>query len=159
MFRINRKTDYAVRVMLCLARRPFGARLNTQLIQDEMLIPGALLHRIIADLSRFQLVRTFPGPGGGVELARPAENISLRHVWEAIEGPLCISDCLVAPEECPFSTTCPVLSRWARIQSLLVRELEATTLAQLAPEAGCTDTRQMVLGGSKSALELYLPSE
>jgi Rrf2 family protein len=135
MFRINRRTDYAVRVMLCLARRPPDVRLPTQTIQDEMLIPRAFLQRIIADLSRAELVRTFPGPSGGLELARPAETINLRHIWEAAEGPLLISDCIEAPEECPLEPACPVRSRWGRLQSLVVNELEATSLDQLAMES------------------------
>lgn len=135
MFRVNRKTDYAIRVMLSLAKRPKGARLSAQVIQAEMLIPRAILQRIIADLSRSKLVNTFPGPGGGSELARPAATITLRNVWEAIEGPLLISDCLKAPAECPLDVACPVQARWSRLQSLVMNELEATTLAHLASEA------------------------
>jgi Rrf2 family protein len=135
MFRINRKTDYAIRIMVCLARRPFGARLPTQEIQTEMLIPRAFLQRIIADLSKNELIRTFPGPNGGLELARPAESINLKHIWEAVEGPLLISDCLQTPGECPLDADCPVRRRWCRLQALLVHELEATSLQQLGLEA------------------------
>ena len=112
MFRINRRTDYAIRVMVCLAKRPAGARLPTPAIQDEMLIPRAFLQRIIADLSRAELVRTFPGPSGGLELARPSGEINLRHIWEAVEGPLLVSDCLESPGVCPLDSGCPVHFRW-----------------------------------------------
>jgi Rrf2 family protein len=135
MFRINHKTDYAIRVMVCLARRPFGARLPTQTIQTEMLIPRAFLQRIIADLSKSELIRTFPGPSGGLELARPAESINLKHIWEAAEGPLLISECLKAPGECSLDAACPVRRRWRRLQSVLLQELEAASLEQLALEA------------------------
>jgi Rrf2 family protein len=135
MFRINRKTDYAIRIMVCLARRPFGTRLPTQEIQTEMLIPRAFLQRIIADLSKNELIRTFPGPSGGLELARSAESINLKHIWEAVEGPLLISECLQAPGECPLDAACPVRRRWCRLQALLVHELEATSLQQLGLEA------------------------
>jgi Rrf2 family protein len=135
MFRVNRKTDYAIRIMVCLARRPFGTRLPTQEIQTEMLIPRAFLQRIIADLSKHELIRTFPGPSGGLELAWPAESINLKHIWEAVEGPLLISECLKTPGECPLDADCPVRRRWCRIQALLVQELEATSLQQLGLEA------------------------
>jgi Rrf2 family protein len=135
MFRINRKTDYSVRVMLCLARRPFGARLSTQAIQNEMLVPRPYLQRIVADLSRAGLIRTFPGTNGGLELARPPYAITLRHIWEAAEGILLISDCLRAPGVCPLGEGCSVQTRWGRLQAMMVRELESTTLEQLALEA------------------------
>lgn len=139
MFRINRRTDYSVRVMLALAKRPFGERLSTRAIQDEMLIPRSFLQRIIADLSRADLLATYPGPNGGLQLSRPAEQITLRHIWEAIEGELLISDCLKAPGECPLNSGCPVRSRWVRLQSMIVHELERTNLAELAAEASSQD--------------------
>lgn len=135
MFRINRRTDYAVRVMLALAKRPPGARLATQAIQDEMLVPRSFLQRIIAELSKAGLIVTFAGASGGLELRSPAEGINLRHIWEAIEGPLLISDCLKGAHECPLDESCPVRCRWARLQAMIALELERITLAQLAHDA------------------------
>jgi len=135
MFKINRRTDYAVRVMLCLARRPPGARLATQRSQQEMRIPRAFLQRIVADLARLGLVNTFAGPNGGLELAQPAAAINLRHIWEAVEGPLLISDCLEGEAACPLEPGCPVNQRWRRLQALIGHELESITLAELVEEA------------------------
>lgn len=135
MFRVNRRTDYSVRVLLSLAKRPFGTRLPTQVIQDEMLVPRPFLQRIIADLSKADLIVTYPGVNGGIQLARPAEAINLRQVWDAIESPLMISDCLKSRDECPLGRACPVRSRWARLQMMIAREMEATRLDELASEA------------------------
>lgn len=135
MFKINRRTDYAIRVMLSLAKRPFGERLSTQAIQDETLVPRPFLQRIIADLSRTGLIHTYPGPSGGLQLAHPAQEVNLHQIWEAIEGPLQISECIAAPQDCPLSTGCPVRRRWGRLQNLIVAELQASTLDQLAREA------------------------
>lgn len=132
MLRINRRTDYAVRVILALARRPAGARLSTRDIQREMLVPRAFLQRIIADLSKTHLLQTFPGPNGGLQLARPAEAISLRDVYEAIEGPLVISECLQVDGECPLDAACPVRPEWSRLQAMIVQELGSVTMKQLA---------------------------
>jgi Rrf2 family protein len=134
MLKINRKTDYAVRVCLALARRPWGTRLSTQAIQDEMLIPRPFLQRIIAELSQAGLLHTSAGPNGGLQLARPPEDITLRDILQVIEGPLCLSDCLVTPQECPLSTECPVRSRWSRLQTIILMELERTTLRQLVED-------------------------
>lgn len=135
MFKINRRTDYAVRVLLCLAKMKPGTRLPTAHIMQEMLIPKAYLQRIIADLAREGLIATYAGPNGGIELSRPAEVITLRDVWEAIEGEMLISDCLKAPGECPLDESCPVRSRWGRLQAMLLHELEAITMAELASDA------------------------
>ena len=148
MFRINRRTDYAVRVMLCLAKRPYGTRLSTQIIQDEMLTPRAFLQRIIADLSKVNLICTYPGPNGGVQLARPAAEVNLRHIWEAIEGPLLISECLEAPQDCPLNAGCPVRPRWGLLQTVIAQELESISLDQLAAEAWQLGRTSMSKSGS-----------
>lgn len=135
MMRINRRTDYAVRVVLSLAKHLVGTRRSTQEIQDETQIPRPFLNRIIADLSRGGLILTFTGPNGGMELSRPAEAINLRQVWEAIEGNLVISDCLVAPGGCPLSPNCPVRCRWRRMQNLMLKELEDISFDDLAQDA------------------------
>ena len=74
MLRINRQTDYAVRVLLALAKKPPETRLSTAEIREEMLIPKSVSLRIVADLARGGFIKTFPGRDGGIKLAHPAEN-------------------------------------------------------------------------------------
>ncbi len=142
MLRINRKTDYAIRVMLALAKHGEGARVSTQQIQEEMQVPHAFLQRIIADLSRRKMILTYPGPNGGLQLAHSIDSVTLLDVYEAIEGPLLISPCLEGPRECPLDEGCPVRPRWGRMQSLVTHELAAVTLSQLAEEAAQIKTRR-----------------
>jgi len=142
MMKINRKVDYAVRVLLALAKRPASSRLSSYEIQAQMLIPRPFLQRIIADLSHVELLHTFPGPNGGLELGRLPDEINLRQVWEAIEGPLVLSDCLVAPGDCPLSGACPVRCRWSRLQAVMLKELEGITLADLAEDAAAIAAHQ-----------------
>ena len=132
--RINRRTDYAIRVMLALAEHPYGERLSTKSIREEMLVPRAFLERIIAELSRAKLIVTFPGPNGGIQLSEKPETINLLQIWEAIEGALMISDCLQSPEECPLHEDCPVHGCWGKLQKVIQRELEAITISQLSIE-------------------------
>jgi Rrf2 family protein len=135
MFKINRRTDYAVRVGVALALRPASSRVPTQAIQAEMLIPRPFLQRIIAELCRARLLQTYPGPNGGIQLARPAGQITLKDIVIAMEGKICVSDCLTAQQSCPLSCDCPVRLRWGRLQSTLLNELSKTTLLDLAREA------------------------
>lgn len=135
MIRINRQTDYAVRVILSLARRGENERASTSQIQQEMLIPPSLAQRIVADLARGGFVLTYPGRDGGLTLARPAREINLRQIVEHFEGKVFISDCLVDAGECPFDNNCPVRFRWARLQSLMMQELEQITFEDLAQDA------------------------
>ncbi len=137
MLRINRRTDYAVRVVLALAKQGEGARLSTPTIQKEMLIPAALMPRIVAELAKAELIRTFPGRDGGMVLARRAKDISIRDVVEAFEGPILLSQCLESrgEEDCPFRANCPVSPKWGRVQVAMLREMAAISFEDLAREA------------------------
>src|SRR5512140_3525627 len=118
MLRINRQTDYAVRVVLALAKHGEGARVSTATIQREMLIPAALMPRIVAQLAKTGLVRTFAGRDGGLMLPCPPGQITLRDVVEAFEGPVLLSRGLevTGEDDCPFQATCPVRTKWGRVQ-------------------------------------------
>jgi Rrf2 family protein len=137
MFKINRQTDYAVRVLLALAKAGEGVRLSSGAIRQEMLIPPALMSRIVAQLARAELVNTFPGREGGLMLPRPASQITLKDVVEAFEGPILLSECMQVKgeDDCPFQSNCPVRSKWGRIQVVMLREMAAITLESLAQEA------------------------
>ena len=135
MIRINRQTDYAVRLILSLARREEGKRVSTAEIRKEMLIPPALAQRIVADLARGNFILTFPGRDGGLVLSRPPREINLRQIVEHFEGKFFISDCLVDGGDCPFDNNCPVRFRWTRLQSQIIKELEQITFEDLAQDA------------------------
>ncbi len=137
MLKINRQTDYAVRVVLALAKSGAGARLSSSDIQKEMLIPKAFMGRIVAQLSRGGLINTFAGRDGGMSLPRPASQITLKDVVELFEGPVLLSQCMEVKgeDDCPFQSNCPVRPKWGRIQVAMMREMAAITFEDLAKEA------------------------
>ena len=136
MLKINRQTDYAVRIILALAKQGEEARRSSSEIQQEMLIPAALMPRIVAQLAHAGLLKTFPGREGGLMLPRPAAQITLRDVVEAFEGPILLSECLQAQgeDDCPFRIDCPVSPKWGRVQVAMLREMAAITFESLAQE-------------------------
>ena len=135
MIRINRKTDYAIRVLLALAKQEGDTTLSTSKIQQEMLIPKALSLRVVAELAHGGFILTYPGREGGLKLARPASEINLRQVVTYFESNFSVSDCLTEASECPFNQECPVRTRWGRLQAIILNELETCTFDQLAREA------------------------
>ncbi|MCS7010849.1 MAG: Rrf2 family transcriptional regulator [Anaerolineales bacterium] len=144
MFRVNRQTDYAIRVVLALAKQPPGTRLSSADIGKEMLIPAAFLSRIVAQLAQAQVVQTFPGRDGGLQLARPPEEISLREIVDLMEGPLLLSECMLGEQACPFEHRCPVRTRWQRLQAVILEELEKTKFSHLAQEANAIHSNPLL---------------
>ena len=134
MLKINRQTDYAVRVILALSKKEMGKRFSTSEIGREMLIPPALLQRIVAELSSGGFINTQAGRDGGISLARVPKEITLLQVVEQFEGELYLSDCILKPGECPFETRCPVHCQWVRLKNLLRDEMSRVTFEQLVEE-------------------------
>ncbi len=139
MIRINRQTDYAIRMLLALAKRPAGERLPTSAIRREMLIPPVLAQRIVATLAHNGFIVTYPGRDGGVQLARPPKQINLRQVVETFEGDISLSDCLSGEVACPFDGKCPVRCHWVSLQESLLKQMEEITFEELAKEAGAIE--------------------
>ncbi|HRQ42529.1 MAG TPA: Rrf2 family transcriptional regulator [Chloroflexota bacterium] len=134
IFQINRRTDYALRIMIELAVQA-DVCLPVREISRRTSVPKAFLHKITADLVKAGLVQTQPGPGGGLLLSVPTEQINVQHILEAMDGPICLNICLLRPHECPRDQLCPGHDFWGRLQTILVQQLQATTLADLAAEA------------------------
>jgi Rrf2 family protein len=86
--RLSIQAQYAVCGMFDLAYNGGDQPVQVRVIGERQQIPARYLEQIFQRLRRAKLVRGKRGPGGGYVLARPAGEITLRHVIEAVEGPL-----------------------------------------------------------------------
>ena len=129
---ISRRTDYGVRIVLDLAALPQDERTAAHDIADRQQIPRPFLAKIVSQLCLAGLVTTYRGAGGGVALAKPAAEITLLEVVEALEGPVRLNRCVIRPDDCPRNTYCPVHLVWSQAQADLVDRLGHTTFEILA---------------------------
>jgi len=140
MLRISRDADYAARTVLHLAGAGEGERITVREVAERRLIPKALIRRVVSRLAGAGILKTSRGRGGGIALARPASEISLLHVVEAIEGRIVLSDCVPHPKECPLSTDCPVRSCWDDTMNEIRNSLGRRSFADMVPNRGRTET-------------------
>ncbi len=127
---ITRQADYAIRAVLYLSGLKPTERAATSHIAEDQGIPPSFLAKIISQLSIAGLIHTSRGAKGGVNLARPAESISILDVVEAIDGPLALNECTLNPQGCTRSEGCPMHSIWCEAQADLVHRLDSTSFAQ-----------------------------
>jgi len=94
--RISCKVEYGIRALLDLALHgQQGPSLSRETAQRQG-IPETYLNQLLLQLRRSGLVSSVRGPRGGHMLARPAVNITVLDIVEALEGPL-----VVVPEGMP----------------------------------------------------------
>lgn len=104
-----------------------GRRVTAGNMATALGVSEAHLSKVLQRLTKAGLVRGTRGPGGGYRLTRPAGQISLREVYEAIEGALTVDHCLLGAPVCG-QKTCPVASLFERLGREMVRALGRTTL-------------------------------
>lgn len=127
---ITRQTEYAIRTMLELAKSPEEV-LSTRYISERQDIPEDFLKKTIKLLALADLVITQRGTGGGVRLAKPAEQITMLDIITAVEGPICLNVCLAPAYDCPNQPTCPSRQVFKKAQDALVAELQKQSLAEM----------------------------
>ena len=70
-------------------------------------------------------------------MAKGAKDISIKEVYESIEGPLVLMHCLEKGEEyCPYCSVCTQISVWEKAQNLLASYLAGVSLGDIADHGG-----------------------
>ncbi len=133
---LTRRGDYAVRAMLSLSRRADGERLSVRRIADEMEIPARFLPQVMSDLGRAGLVEATTGRNGGYRLARPASEITILEVIEAVEGDSRRRTCVLRGGPCGLDGHCDVHDVFFAAQDAMLGTLSAAALADLPHRLG-----------------------
>jgi len=125
MIRIARQTDYAARMLLHLASLEEGASASIAEISAQRLLPVPFVRRMVAPLVAAGILKTTRGSKGGIQLGRPASEISLGDLVAAMEGPVALNECVHLPNACPFMQGCPVQKAWVDVSAALTRHLSS----------------------------------
>jgi Rrf2 family iron-sulfur cluster assembly transcriptional regulator len=129
---LTKGTEYGTRGVIHLARLPANTVALVSEIAAAEDLPESYLAKIFQYLAKGGIVRSHRGAKGGFSLARPADQITLRQVVEAIEGPIALYHCLQPYESCARAPGCAIYAVIARAQEQLIATLEGTTLLDLA---------------------------
>ena len=81
-------SKYALRALLMLARQREATHVASDRLADQLGIPRRYLHRLASRLAGAGVVLSAPGVSGGFRLRRPAPEISMLEVVDAIYGPV-----------------------------------------------------------------------
>jgi len=116
--------------MTCIAARP-DAVLSTADIAEETHLELPTVSKLLKSLGHAGLVDSFRGVNGGYRLARPAHEISVAEIVEAMEGPLGMTECSISDGHCEREKQCGVRGSWQRINNVLDNALRSMSLADM----------------------------
>jgi FeS assembly SUF system regulator len=133
--RLSHLADYAVVLMTAAARRPAGARLSATELACETGVPLPTAQKLMGQLAGCGLLRSMRGAAGGFSLARPAQEISLADVVEAVEGPIAMTVCSEGRNDCALDAHCRVKPHMGIVGHAVRGALDAVSLQALCSPA------------------------
>ncbi|HKQ61227.1 MAG TPA: Rrf2 family transcriptional regulator [Candidatus Polarisedimenticolaceae bacterium] len=130
-FTLLQTTDYAIRAVMHLASLPDGVvALRIDIAQSQG-IPASFMAKILRKLVQANLLTSSRGLHGGFRLARPATEIHMLDVVQAVEGRIEVAPCAPDLEGCPHACGCPAALVWSRVQEEVEHTLRAISVEDL----------------------------
>jgi FeS assembly SUF system regulator len=127
--KIARLTDYAFMVLAALDGQ---AQLSAAVLAQKTELGEPTVSKILKCLSRAGLVQSARGAMGGYRLAKPAKDIDLAAVIEAMEGPIALTRCTQdSAPECLSASCCGVQGKWGDVNGIVRSALANVSLADM----------------------------
>ncbi len=130
--RLTQRADYAVRMMVDLACMSDNRHVSIGEIAQRQNLPTPFMAKIASQTAAAGLLSTRRGTGGGLAIARPADEITLLQIIEAIDGTLALNRCTFEPSQCPDSDKCAVHPIWKKAQQQLNELMASSLLSEIA---------------------------
>ena len=146
MLRISDAAAIGLHAMVCLAQPNDGDPVSAVRMATDLHVSEAHLSKVLQRLGRRGLVISKRGPGGGFVLGKPTDQVNLLEIYEAIEGPLPMGECLLGRSDCAFGD-CVLGGLIQDVQSRIHDYFKSTTLADLMARVGSGSAGQLVAGG------------
>lgn len=130
---LNLTAVYGLRAMAVLAKLAAGESVNAAELSERTGVPQQYLSKVMRKLVLARLVSGRRGRGGGFTLAKPARQIRLADVLEALDIEL-DGGCAFGFAKCDPTNPCALHPIWSRLQDDLSKWTHGSTFADLGPD-------------------------
>jgi Rrf2 family protein len=86
--KLTRASSYALHAVAFMAAQKHDRPVASHLIAQARGIPERFLLKVLKPLVQARVLLSIKGPNGGYRLARPASDISMLEILEAVDGPI-----------------------------------------------------------------------
>jgi Rrf2 family cysteine metabolism transcriptional repressor len=133
------RAEYGVRLMVELGKQAGDRPVSLGAVAEGENLPLSYLEHLVAKLRKAGLVESQRGAHGGYRLGRPAEEIDMLEVVQALEGAIAPMECFHSDPEGKVSCSheaddhhaCATKLLWTRVHGGVSKALSGTTLADL----------------------------
>lgn len=135
--RLSATDIYAFKALGYLGTQPPGHYVGSEELSRATGVRRTYLVRILAALVGQGLVASKKGAGGGYALPRPPQEINLRDVIRAVDGPIAPLSCvsLKWPKACGEEGRCHARNQiWIKVRDAVLEALSRVSVADLAED-------------------------
>lgn len=125
--------QHALRALIYLASKNTTKPVLVREIAEAANVPKQSLAKILHGLRNKGLVKSTKGPGGGYQLARPAREMRVVEVIEAVDGPIDLAkSCVLGLDECSDDAYCALHESWKMFRGQYFNTVSLMTLETAA---------------------------
>lgn len=145
MFKINKKTEYALIALRHIMQKEAGEMTSAKEICEIYSTPFDATSRVLQVLANHSWLVSVQGAHGGYKMGEDLHSLSMKDLCEIIEGPQAIVKCLNSqkPSKCDLVRTCNMISPLQNLNSLLISFLEGVSVFELIVDPKIKNTFHM----------------
>lgn len=132
--KLNKQTDYALRILMYAAVAADSELLSIQRVTDTYSLSRNHVMKIVHKLGQLGYLKTLRGKGGGFKLGRAPASINLGLLIRKLESSLVLVDCNQPP--CRLSPNCQLKRVLAEAMTAFLAVLDQYTLVDLVANRG-----------------------
>lgn len=129
--RLTTKGRFAVTAMIDLALRQHGGPVTLAGISERQKISLSYLEQLFGKLRRHQLVASVRGPGGGYNLAKSLDMVTVADIIRAVDEPLDATLCGGKGNCHDGENPCMTHDLWMNLNDKMFEYLNSVSLAEL----------------------------
>jgi Rrf2 family protein len=129
--KVSTRARYGTRAMLDVALHCGEGPVHLKDIARRQQLSRKYLEHLTSRLQAAGLLRSIRGTRARTNLGRPPSEIRLSEIFQILEGPIALLECVDSPERCPRSSTCATRDVWTQMGQLMRAFLESKTLEDL----------------------------
>jgi Rrf2 family transcriptional regulator, iron-sulfur cluster assembly transcription factor len=126
----SKKCEYGLQAVLYLSTIEEDRTASADEISKKLSIPKEFVSKILQSLALKKIVGSKKGNSGGFFLGKPASQIKLIEIVEAIDGLSLFQCCVLGFPDCSPENPCPVHNKWGKLRSEAYDMLTKETLEQ-----------------------------
>lgn len=100
ILKISEAVAIGIHACVILSKLKEGERLEAQDISEKLKVSYDHLSKVLQRLVKAGFIESMKGPKGGFYLSLPANSITLRNIYECLEGPMKLDHCLFGKSIC-----------------------------------------------------------